>query len=217
HPGAFSRLPGPEGQEPLSPRPRRRWGDRGAAESARPAAALALLYPDGGDTAILLTVRGSHLLSHGGQISLPGGAIEPGEAGEGRALRESAEEIGLDPAAVTLRGRLTPLSIPVSGYVLHTVVATASPRPSMTPREVEVSRLIEPRIEALASSLAKETRDRGGVAVEVPYFALGAERRWGATARVVAELLTLLGRSPGQRAPWHRRQSNPVGWDFAWG
>src|SRR5262252_775231 len=121
-PSAFSRLPGAEAQEPLSPRPRRTWPDPGAAGAARPAAALALLYPDRDDTAILLTVRGSHLLRHGGQVSLPGGAIEPGETVEDAALRESAEEVGLDPAAVTMRGRLTPLSIPVSGYLLHAVV-----------------------------------------------------------------------------------------------
>ncbi len=194
--GAFDRLPGPEAHRALAPRPRTPWSASGSPEAARPAAALALLYPAGGDTALLLTARGRHLVRHGGQISLPGGAIEPGETVENAALRESAEEIGLDPAAVVLRGRLSPLLIPVSGYVLHTVVGTASPRPEVKPDEREVSHVIEVGIEALASSLRVETRDRGGVAVEVPYFALPSEKLWGATAMVVAELLTLLGRVP---------------------
>lgn len=122
--------------------------------------------------------------------------MEPGETVEHAALRESAEEVGIDPAAVSLRGRLSPLLIPVSGYVLHTVVGTASPRPDMRPDEREVSHVIEVGIETLASSLRVETRERDGVVVEVPYFELAAEKLWGATAMVVAELLALLGRSP---------------------
>jgi 8-oxo-dGTP pyrophosphatase MutT (NUDIX family) len=194
--GAFDRLPGPEAHRALAPRPRTPWSAANPPASAKPAAALALLYPAGEDTALLLTVRGRHLVRHGGQISLPGGAMEPGETVEHAALRESAEEVGIDPAAVSLRGRLSPLLIPVSGYVLHTVVGTASPRPDMRPDEREVSHVIEVGIETLASSLRVETRERDGVVVEVPYFELAAEKLWGATAMVVAELLALLGRSP---------------------
>jgi 8-oxo-dGTP pyrophosphatase MutT (NUDIX family) len=199
-PRAFERLPGPDAHRILAPRPRAPWNLRSEA-GAKPAAALALLYPAGEDTALLLTVRGRHLARHGGQISLPGGAIEPGETIEQAALRESAEEVGLDPGACVLHGRLSPLPIPVSGYVLHPVVATASPRPDLRPDAREVSRLIDAGIETLAASVGTETRVRDGVRFEVPYFELGTDKLWGATAMVVAELLSLLGRQARQRLP----------------
>src|SRR4029453_14685542 len=96
----------------------------------RQAAGLALLYPRGDDTALLLTVRGAHLANHQGQISLPGGAVEAGETIEDAALREAEEEVGLLRTEVAVRLRLTPLHIPVSRYVLHPVVATAASPPS---------------------------------------------------------------------------------------
>jgi len=170
----------------------------------REAAGLALLYPRGNDTALLLTVRGAHLANHRGQVSLPGGAVEAGESVEEAALREAEEEVGLAREAVALRLRLTPLHIPVSGYVLHAVVATASSPPAVRPCADEVDRIVEIELSGLAggSGLAVELRERDGSAIEVPYFDLGGAKLWGATAMVVAELLAVLG---APIDPWSRR------------
>jgi 8-oxo-dGTP pyrophosphatase MutT (NUDIX family) len=200
----FAELPGPEAQSSMAPRPRRFWVPGVVPTGARKAAGLALLYPRGGDTALLLTVRGAHLANHRGQVSLPGGAVEAGESIEEAALREAEEEVGLAPAAVAVRLRLTPLHIPVSGYVLHPIVATAPSRPAVRPCASEVDRIVEIELSGLAESsgLAVELREREGSAIEVPYFDLGGAKLWGATAMVVAELLAVLG-APVD--PWSRR------------
>jgi 8-oxo-dGTP pyrophosphatase MutT (NUDIX family) len=189
------RLPGPDAQASMAPRPRRFWVPGVVPASARKAAGLALLYPKGGDTVLLLTVRGAHLAHHRGQVSLPGGAVEAGESVRGAALREAHEEVGLDPSTVTVRLELSPLHIPVSSYVLHPVVATASAPPDVRPCESEVERIVEASLSELSSGsgIAVERREREGSTIEVPYFDLGDAKLWGATAMVVAELLALLG------------------------
>jgi len=200
----FEKLPGADAQSSMAPRPRRFWVPGVVPAGARKAAGLALLYPRGDDTALLLTVRGAHLANHRGQVSLPGGAVETGESVEDAALREAEEEVGLSRAAVTVRLHLTPLHIPVSAYVLHPVVATAASPPAVRPAATEVDRIVEVLLSGLAdgSGLTFELREREGSSVEVPYFDLGGAKLWGATAMVVAELLTVLGAPVN---PWSRR------------
>jgi len=197
-------LPGPEAQSSMAPRPRRFWVPGVVPAGARKAAGLALLYPRGDDTALLLTVRGTHLANHQGQVSLPGGAVEAGESVEEAALREAEEEVGLQRSAVAVRLRLTPLHIPVSGYVLHPVVATATSPPDMRPCANEVERIVEVGLSGLTegSALVVEVREGEGSAIEVPYFDLGGDKLWGATAMVVAELLSVLGVAVD---PWKKR------------
>jgi 8-oxo-dGTP pyrophosphatase MutT (NUDIX family) len=197
----LSPLPGAEAQSSMAPRPRRLWVPGVVPDDARKAAGLALLFPRGDDTALLLTVRGAHLRDHRGQVSLPGGAVEEGESIEHAALREAQEEVGLDPERVQIRLLLTPLHIPVSGYVLHPVVATTAAPPEVRPAAAEVDRIVEIELSRLASGagLMLEARERDGAVVQVPAFDLAGAKLWGATAMVVAELLAVL-RAPID--PW---------------
>jgi 8-oxo-dGTP pyrophosphatase MutT (NUDIX family) len=197
----LSGLPGPDAQASMAPRPRRLWVPGVVPDDARRAAGLALLFPRGGDTSLLLTVRASQLVNHRGQVSLPGGALEEGETVEHAALREAEEEVGLDPSGVAIRLLLTPLHIPVSGYVLHPVVATSAVPPDVRPAAAEVERIVEIELSRLAAGagLRVEPAERDGLAVQVPYFDLSGAKLWGATAMVVAELLAVL-RAPVD--PW---------------
>jgi 8-oxo-dGTP pyrophosphatase MutT (NUDIX family) len=187
----------------MAPVPRVGWRPAEVPEDARPAAALLLLYPGDGAAALALTVRASHLPQHAGQVCLPGGANEPGESIEATALREAAEEVGLDAAAVMLLGRLTPLHIPVSGFVLHPVVALTEAQPHFAPAPYEVARVLHVPLPVLADPRAVRMRVRRheGRDYEVPYFLLDGEVVWGATAMVLAEFLAILGHAPfgGQR------------------
>lgn len=195
---ALTRLPGLEAQLAMAPRPRPGWDPLRPPPGLRDAAALLLLYPHATAWHVPLTVRGSRLRKHTGQISLPGGAVDPGESFETTALREASEELGVVPAAVRVLGRLTPLHISVSGYMLHPVVGVTDARPAFTPHEWEVERLLEVPLAVLRDPAArreeKEVQMSGGSprTWEVPYFDLDGERLWGATAMVMAEFLAVV-------------------------
>src|SRR6186997_1281919 len=155
-------------------------------------AALLLVYPHHDTLHIALTVRGSGLRNHTGQVSLPGGRVEEGETFEAAALREATEEIGVDPGTVELFGRLTPLHIPASGFLLHPIVGFTSMRPAFQRAEWEVARIIEAPVRVLADPavLKREFRSRvvkgQSIDVDVPYFDIDGEKVWGATAMVLA-------------------------------
>jgi 8-oxo-dGTP pyrophosphatase MutT (NUDIX family) len=188
-------LPGLEAQLRMAPRPRL---SPDPAAVLRPAAALLLVYPDGGRWHIPLTVRSSRLRHHTGQVALPGGRLDRvDESPEDAALREAYEEIGVAPAVVEILGRLTPLPIAVSGHLLHPIVAIATARPPFAIAADEVERLIELPIDRLleADAIAWEERVRSippnGV-MQVPFFEIEGARVWGATAMVLAEFAELL-------------------------
>jgi 8-oxo-dGTP pyrophosphatase MutT (NUDIX family) len=194
-PARLGALPGLDAQRRMAPVPRHGWTPGLWPEGTRPAAALLALFPQGDEAAFLLTKRSSALPQHRGQVSLPGGAVDPGESIEAAALREAHEEVGLDPAAVTLVGALTPMHIPVSGFLLHPVVGTLAGRPETVPAPHEVSRIIEVRVADLLDPARHRrlTRVRDGIEFDMPFFDLDGEQVWGATAMVLAEFAAVLG------------------------
>jgi 8-oxo-dGTP pyrophosphatase MutT (NUDIX family) len=188
-------LPGARAQDRLSPRPRRVWPTTFDPATIRHAACLLLLFPRDDRAHLVLTLRADTLGRHGGQVSLPGGAIEPGESFEQTALREAQEEIGLEPSVVQTLGALTPLDIPVSGFRLHPIVAAAADRPALHASDGEVARILEISLEQLIdpAHLVCRTSKRDDRDVAVPAFVVDGIDIWGATAMVLAELLALLG------------------------
>jgi 8-oxo-dGTP pyrophosphatase MutT (NUDIX family) len=196
-------LPGAAAQDRMAPIPRRQWPVGVGPARIRNAAGLLLVFPvdtnataaGAADAHIVLTVRADTLRRHGGQISLPGGVVEPGETFEQAALREANEEVALAADGVRMRGALTPLDIPVSGFRLHPVVATLDARPSLAPVDGEVAQVLEVPIAMLfdPSRLVHVARERDGIAVRVPAFRVAGRDIWGATAMVLAEFLALLG------------------------
>ena len=184
-------LPGLEAQIRFAPKPGRAMLSPGAA---RPAAALLLIYPGEAGVAVPLTVRASTLARHAGQISLPGGATEPGETLAQAALREASEEIGIDPLEVRILGELTPVHVLVSGFTLHPVVGVTDAKPPFQAAPGEVAEILEVRLDDLrdASRIRTGTRLREGAAIEYPYFDLYGHQVWGATAMVLGEFICLL-------------------------
>jgi 8-oxo-dGTP pyrophosphatase MutT (NUDIX family) len=188
-------LPGAAAQELLAPRPRREWPAGFNPARVRLAAGLLLVFPnDRRDPHILLTVR-TDQVRHAGQVSLPGGAVDPGETFERAALREAREEVSLSSEHVRVLGALTPLDIPVSGFRLHPIVATTGERPQLQPSDEEVARILEISVNELLDEnrLSEREWTREGQTLTVPLFAVHGTEIWGATAMVLAEFLTLLG------------------------
>src|SRR5262245_24276891 len=158
--GLLRPLPGLDAQLRMAPSPRLGWDPLKFPEGATNGAALLLVYPTYAEATvgkphddtlhIALTVRGSGLRNHTGQVSLPGGRVEEGETFEAAALREATEEVGIDPDAVDLLGRLTPLHIPASGFLLHPIVGYTSMRPAFQRAEWEVARIIEAPVARLS-------------------------------------------------------------------
>ena len=189
-------LPGLEAQLRFMPTPPRNsgWKPGEFPSDARIAAGLLLVYPGSRGPSIPLTVRASSLRRHAGQVSLPGGATDPGETLAQAALREAHEEIGVDPARVRILGELTPVHVLVSGFTLHPVVGITDERPAFALAEHEVEEVIEVSIDDLqdASTIRHGTRTREGVAIEYPYFDLMGHQVWGATAMILGEFICVL-------------------------
>lgn len=192
-------LPGQAAHALMAPRPPRTWAPGLDPSRPRHAAGLLLVFPIDDHAHVVLTVRSEHV-RHRGQVSLPGGVVEPGETIEHAALREAREEIALDAEDVRVMGQLTPIDIPVSGFRLHPVVAAVATRPQLSRADMEVARIVEVPVAALLdpSHLHLRPMVRDGHTMEVPAFDIGDLTVWGATGMVLAEFLTILGWMPEQ-------------------
>jgi len=176
-------------------RPPLRRHDENPPPDARPAAVLVLLYPREGRWHVPLTLRPEHLPAHAGQVSLPGGAIGPGETSREAALREFHEELGGADEPIRLLGPLSPIYVPASNYRIEPWVGAAERRPAMTPNPEEVAELLEIPLGHLLdpASLGRHVREYEGVRYEAPHFLWPPHRIWGATCRILGEFVTIVG------------------------
>lgn len=155
------------------------------------AATLVVVDERSGEPHLLITRRPRHMRRHAGQLSFPGGRLEPGEETLDAALREAREEVGLDPGRADVLGRLSETLVLQSAFRLTPWVASVPyPYPYVAdPREVD--QILHVPLSALLRPGAHrvERREAYGVNVDVHYFDLGGEVLWGATARITWELL----------------------------
>jgi 8-oxo-dGTP pyrophosphatase MutT (NUDIX family) len=197
-------LPGARAQQRFAPGPAGAWAPDLMPATARRAAVLVLIYPGPAGPVSPLTVRHSGLARHAGQVSLPGGAIDPGESAEAAALREAQEELGVSPAGVRLLGPLSTLWVEISHFVVHPFVAISDHRPDFRLDTREVEALVEAPMADLCDPmrLGWGRRERDGQRIDYPYFALGGRQVWGATAMILGEVACLfdpdhgMGRDP---------------------
>lgn len=181
---------------------------RPAEDAFRPSAVLVLVFPDEhGAARVLLTARPQAEIRHAGQVSFPGGATDPADADPvATALREAAEEVGLDAASADLEvvGTLDPVTIPVSGFRLVPVLALAPQRPRLTPDPREVSAIFDAPVDRFLPDAAIVPVERtvhdpvGSASVRLRYSAFDYEgfQIWGATARILGQLGAILALDP---------------------
>ena len=164
------------------------------SDKPRQAAVLILLYMHEGHWHLPLTLRPSHMAEHAGQVSLPGGAVEPGETEAEAAVREFHEELGDDGQTIRMLGSLSPIHVRTSNYWVTPCVATTAQRPAFAPNPTEVERLIEVRLCHLldADQFGSHPRRHHGQPYTAPHFLVESHRVWGATCLILGELVTLL-------------------------
>jgi len=174
--------------------------DRPAAPpGARPAAALILVYPGhDGEAMLVLTERVDYGGHHSGEVSLPGGKVDPGDAdAAATALREAWEEVGLDAesAGVEVIGCLDALWIPPSNFRVEPVVAIAARRPVFVADPREVAAILEARVTAFLPDVAPVIIDPDPRGRPLRYGAYLVEGRivWGATAAILGQFGAVLG------------------------
>jgi 8-oxo-dGTP pyrophosphatase MutT (NUDIX family) len=171
-----------------------------------PEEAQAISAPGGTDAAVLLpmyghperpglvfTERRLDLRRHAGEISFPGGRQDhPGEELLSTALREAEEEIGLDPAEVEVQGALPPVGTFVTGYKVHPFVGTIPEGLWFRPNPTEVAAVLEFTLDQLREGFAMRRLIRRGVPIRTPTYEVGEHMIWGATGRILQELLNRL-------------------------
>jgi 8-oxo-dGTP pyrophosphatase MutT (NUDIX family) len=147
------------------------------------AAVLVVLYDREGAPHLLLTKRTSTLPRHPGQISLPGGRPEPGDADlAATALRETHEEVGLPPAALRLLGRLDDVHTRASDFTVSPFVAAHDGRLRAVPSEDEIARVLEVPVVSLLAADARLPATPDVITLRYPLL---GEDVWGATARIL--------------------------------
>ena len=174
-------------------------------ETFRPAAVLVPLLPRPEGLHVLLTERSKDLRSHAGQISFPGGGIDAGDADAATAaLREAREEVGLDPRHVEMIGQLDDCPTFVTGYVILPVVGvvdplafTAAGRYPWTPSPAEIAAIHELPLDAFLDPTNRriEQRLRNGEPYELTWYTVDGAIVWGATARILRQLLEIASAS----------------------
>ena len=154
------------------------------------AAVLAALVGDGPDPLIVFTERRADLRRHAGEISFPGGRRDsPDEELLETALRESEEEIGLRRDQVELLGALPPIGTFVTSYKVHPFVGVIPEDAPLEPNPAEVAAVLRFRVSELRNVFAMRRLVRMGLPIRTPTYELGDHLIWGATARILGELL----------------------------
>ena len=142
----------------------------------------------------LLLIRRTETPSHHpGEIAFPGGRLEPGESSAQAALREAEEELGIPPAGVDLLGALPLVRTRVSGYAVTPWVGVvgAGPAAGIVAEPGEVAAILEVPLALLADPAARREQRyiRGASLTVVPAFDVAGMTIWGATARIIDDLL----------------------------
>ncbi len=190
------KLPGPDAQHRLAPIGRERLDITKIDETkVKKAAVLAAFFNQENRPYLILTERVKYPGVHSGQISFPGGRREKEDADfQETALRETEEEIGVSRNDLEVIGKLSPLYIPPSNFLVHPFVALLKNKPVFTAQQTEVEKILTLDFNRFLddkSVVEKEIPVRGG-SMKVPVFYIENTIVWGATAMMLSELREIL-------------------------
>ena len=164
-----------------------------AQAPARPSAVLIGLFQSAKGVEVILTRRSHQLTNHRGEISFPGGRLDEGETVIAAALRETQEEIGINPSEAQIIAELSAMSTVVSNSHIVPVVARFEQRPEMRPMNSEVDRVFTVPLSELTRSdtYSQEYWKFPDRELQINFFYLDDETVWGATARMLLQVINL--------------------------
>ncbi len=164
-----------------------------AFPNARHSAVLVVLAPSDRGVEVLLTRRSMDMRTHRGEISFPGGRLDPGETASDAALREAHEEVGLDPSLVRVAGELEHLNTIVSRSYIVPVVGSLTSPVDVRPASREVDRVLWVPLTEFTRPDTYRCERWGTPPTDrlLHFFELDDETVWGLTASVLVELLTI--------------------------
>jgi 8-oxo-dGTP pyrophosphatase MutT (NUDIX family) len=158
------------------------------------AAVLVPLYVQAGELHAVFTRRRDDLRRHPGEISFPGGRYDEGESDlVATALREADEEIGLPPAAVDILGALAPTPTIATGYAVYPFVGMIESGRTWTLSACEVAEVLELSLTDLLAGYGRRRLIRRGLPIRTDTYVVGDHLIWGATARILGDLLDRIG------------------------
>ncbi len=165
-----------------------------APASTNLAAVLLLLYPRANRWHIPLTLRPATMAEHAGQVSFPGGMVEPDETNLQAALRETNEELGIATDGIDILGQLSDSYVFITNYLVTPWVGILDSEPEWVPDPHEVAEVLHLPLTALQEPIAIERyiRRAGGIDFGVPYLPLDSHRIWGATSMMLGEFAAVL-------------------------
>lgn len=153
---------------------------------------ILLLFTDRGVVKACLIKRPTHMKNHAGQIALPGGRIEKNETALETALRETTEEIGVAAHSIEILGKLSPLFVAVSGFMIHPFVGWINQKPVFKLQQQEVEKvLLFPLFNFRNKTEETEINTVTGL-LKVPCIKFENEIIWGATAMILAEFYDII-------------------------
>jgi 8-oxo-dGTP pyrophosphatase MutT (NUDIX family) len=171
--------------------------DQAAAIEVRASVQAAVLVPlhiKRGVLHAVFTMRHHELPRHAGEISFPGGRRDPEDADLiATALRETHEEVGLPAQSVQVIGALEPIPTIVTGYGIHPFVGIVPSNFRWTPSDGEVAAVIDLPLAAVAAGYGRRRLVRRGAAIRTDTYTVDEHMIWGATARIVSDLLDRAG------------------------
>lgn len=162
------------------------------------ASTLLLLYPKKSEIYFCLIERQEYKGIHSSQISFPGGRNEEGETIKQTAIRETMEEIGVDPLDINIIGELTQVYIPPSNFLIHPFIGYCDIQPNFKPNSREVKTIIEVNLNDLfKKNVIKKkkmifSKNGNSTNHDIPYFDLNNQVVWGATSVILNEFRKIL-------------------------
>jgi 8-oxo-dGTP pyrophosphatase MutT (NUDIX family) len=188
-------LPGKDAHEKMASESRLKLKMPSPNERTRESAVLILFYPSQNQIFLPLILRPEYDGVHGGQMAFPGGRAEKEDENLIRtAMREAQEEIGVRLTDIKILGQLTKLFIPPSNFNVQPVIGYMNHKPEFYPDPREVDKVVEIPLAEIVNPkiVGRKTLSVRGVDIDAPFYDIQGHTVWGATAMMIAELLTIV-------------------------